>query len=199
MYEGYGNFYRNAFPAYSYDRLYMVAAEVEFQNGTNQYATASILVQGTPPATQWPAGYTNHAPVADAGGTHVIDLGGGHTMKAYLIAPGTGLTPDASGSNDADAPYGDSLRYVWVLGPDNLNIYTTSPTFYLSPEDYPFLTEYISGDINLMVIDRWGAITRSDTTFWDSSLSSPVPEPSTIILLTIGLAGIVCTKRKFMK
>jgi hypothetical protein len=196
QYEGYGTSYRYAYPVNASDRMYIVAAEVEFQNGTKAYASATIMVQGSPPATQWPAGYTNHAPVANAGGTHVIDLGGGRTMKAYLIARGAGLTLDASGSYDADALYGDGLRYVWVLGPDNLYIYTTDPTVYLSPEDYPFLTEYISGDINLMVIDRWGAIARSDTTFWDNSLSSPVPEPATLLLLAIGLGGIVCVRRK---
>lgn len=195
MYEGYGADYRYIYPSSSLEQTYIARAEVELENGQKLFASSGIIVT---PESPWPHNYSNHSPVADAGGTSIVDLGNGQAINAYLILPGTGLTLDGSASYDLDEQYGDCLRYWWNFGPNNTNIYTTNPTISLSPSDYPFLGTPGAGLISLKVIDRWGSYDTA-VSFWDNTMLHPIPEPATLILFSVGLMGLAGVGRNSKK
>ncbi|CAB5147038.1 Alkaline phosphatase (EC [Olavius algarvensis associated proteobacterium Delta 3] len=103
----------------------------------------------------------NRAPVADAGGPYVIDVG-------------QDLQLDASGSSDPDEIYGDSIvRYLWdingdgfvdpAISPTSPDVSTATPTASVSSSvfsNHPQLTQ----TIGLTVQDSFGSWSYDTTT-----------------------------------
>jgi hypothetical protein len=140
------------------------------------------------------------APFADAGGPYLFDLG----LTTSFALDGTGSVNPDEGFAESGSP-GDTIQeYAWDLDNDGL----FDDAFGPSPDVTSFYQSAGIGDylVWLQVIDTT-SVSLPSTGFGDLSdtdsavvqvrqVTSSVPEPATLVLMAIGLAGIGFARRK---
>ena len=113
----------------------------------------------------------NNPPVADANGP-------------YLGFLGEPIAFDGTGSSDPD---GNPLTYAWDFGDSNTGL---GP---LPSHTYSVLGLYT---VTLMVDDGFGATDVANTTADVILRTTPAPEPATLALFAVGLAGLGFMRRR---
>ena len=95
---------------YAFFGSYTATLTVEDNNEPAKTSTTSTVIQ---------VNLGNHAPIAHAGGTYVVDLGTGVTLNGCL-------------SSDPDAAAGDCItQYQWLVA-DSLLLTSTTPSVELT-------------------------------------------------------------------
>ena len=169
--------------AHAYDRFgnYTATLTVTDNNVPAKTSTATVAVA---------VNQGNHAPVANADGPYLADVGGS------IVLNGTQ-------SFDPDAVFGDQIvSYAWDLRADDSYEYTSSnPTTTVPWTQLSGLTPGLDYAVRLRVTDTFGATGTSDTTFRIATPTDLAFQPgsctgtygettSLIVKLTTGLVAV---------